>query len=324
MRRRDILAGMAAGIALTGPPAFAESSRVRWPIQAVSLICAYLQGGGTDAVARFIAGELEKRADVSVTTLNISSGAGADGLSALMRAAPDGGTLGVISTALITLPLQRLIPFTWRDIDPLVRVDIDYPVLVVPSVSPHADLAGFLRLARSAPKSVTIAHSGPGSAWHLGALAAGATLGFTPILLPREGAAGSIRALRDGTASAAIMSAAEASGDVTEGWSRVLGVMGPERSRLFSSVPTFAEMGEAVHAPPMWRGLALPRGVPARARERIRSTVLELVLSDDVREAEIARGITPAPLDDTAFRAFLHAQGDTIGELMRSLGAPRR
>lgn len=325
MRRRDVLIGLTATLAAIGDArATTVRARASWPTPDLALICPYAPGGGTDGVARLFASELERRVDVDVTTINIAGAATADGHGALMRSAPDGGTIGMVTFALITLPLQHLIPFTWRDLDPLARIDIDHPALVVPEGSRYDDLASFLRAARREPKAVTIAHSGPGSAWHLAALAAGSALGFTPALLPRDGAAESGRALSDGLATAAVMGVAEAVQGIAAKRLRLLAIMGPERSPLFPDVPTFAELNEPVQASPAWRGLALPLGVPKPARDRIRDLVNDTVASDEMRAGALKRGFAPAPLDDRAFRAFLDSQSAKIGDLMRTLGAIHR
>ena len=42
-----------------------------------------------------------------------------------MRAPTDGLTIGMITFELNSLPPQGLIPFTWKDFDPIMRVNVD-------------------------------------------------------------------------------------------------------------------------------------------------------------------------------------------------------
>ena len=75
-------------------PALADS----YPSRPITLLVPWGAGGGTDAVARIIAAMLEKELGQPVNVINRTGGNGVVGHSALSTAAPDGYTLGMITT----------------------------------------------------------------------------------------------------------------------------------------------------------------------------------------------------------------------------------
>ena len=69
----------------------------QYPNRPLTLVVPWGAGGGTDAVARFIASLMEKDLGQPVNVVNRTGGSGVVGHSAIATAAPDGYTIGMIT-----------------------------------------------------------------------------------------------------------------------------------------------------------------------------------------------------------------------------------
>src|SRR5499427_2850207 len=88
--RRAITLAAAAAFAPTLPdPARAQS----WPSRFVRLVVPFPPGGGTDAIARVVAGKLSEIWGQQVVIENRGGGATNIGTEAVSRAEPDGYTM---------------------------------------------------------------------------------------------------------------------------------------------------------------------------------------------------------------------------------------
>ena len=71
-------------------PALAQPA---YPTRNVEIIVSYGPGGSTDIIARIVAQKLQERLGQSFVVLNRPGAGGTIGMTAAMRAAPDGHTL---------------------------------------------------------------------------------------------------------------------------------------------------------------------------------------------------------------------------------------
>src|SRR5262245_2842148 len=162
------LSAIAAGGALaqTAPePAPAQN----WPARHVRLIVPFPPGGGTDAIARVVAGKLSEIWGQQMVVENRGGGGANIGHEAVARADPDGYTMLIAS---MPLAVNRFL-FPVLNYDPVndlapVSLICDYPnVMAVPVSSPARSVADFIAHAKANPGKVTFASSGHGTSVHL-------------------------------------------------------------------------------------------------------------------------------------------------------------
>lgn len=319
MKRRSVLKGLGAAAACGVVPFSSSAWAADWPAKPITLICPWSAGGGTDLLLRKLGASLSKVTKQTVTVVNTTGGGGAIGHAAIMRAPTDGLTIGMITFELNSLPPQGLIPFTWKDFDPIMRVNVDAPALTVNAKSPLKTLKDFADYAKAHPGEVTIGNSGPGSVWHIAAAMMADELGITAKYVPFDGAAPAVTALVGDHLTAVSVSVAEVRSQVAGGNLKMLGVMGETRSDLFPDVPTFAEQGvKATFG--TWRGMALPKGVKPDVRAAVAKALKAAY--DDPEFQEFAKGaaLNLAYQDDKAFAAFLDKNAADVLRVMRSLG----
>ena len=132
------------GIALMSIcPAFAE-----YPTKGITIICPWAAGGGTDTLLRGLARNTEPFLGRNITVVNRTGGAGAIGHGAGVAARKDGYTVTMVTFDILTLPPQKLVPFTYENFDMVMRVNMDPAAITVPVDAPYDTLQEFIAYAK--------------------------------------------------------------------------------------------------------------------------------------------------------------------------------
>ena len=319
MKRRTMLAtalALAAGI--FAAPAFAA-----FPDKPVNVICPWTAGGGTDVLLRALSKEAEKFLGQTINVVNQTGGAGAIGHNAIRAARPDGYTIGMITFELNSLPPQGLVPFTWKDFDPVMLINTDAAALTVRADAPYSTVRGFMDHARANPGEITIGNSAPGSVWHIAAGLAAEKTGVNVKHVPFNGAQPAVTALVGGHIKAVAVSVAEVRSQVQAGNLKILGVMSAERDKIFPNVPTFKEQGVDVQFA-TWRGLAFPKGVPAANRAKVADAYKKAFETKEFKEFAANAALTLNYQDGAAFTKFLDQNYKDVAAVMKGLGLSKK
>ena len=319
MKRRTMLAtalALAAGI--FAAPAFAA-----FPDKPVNVICPWTAGGGTDVLLRALSKEAEKFLGQTINVVNQTGGAGAIGHNAIRAARPDGYTIGMITFELNSLPPQGLVPFTWKDFDPVMLINTDAAALTVRADAPYSTVRGFMDHARANPGEITIGNSAPGSVWHIAAGLAAEKTGVNVKHVPFNGAQPAVTALVGGHIKAVAVSVAEVRSQVQAGNLKILGVMAAERDKIFPNVPTFKEQGVDVQFA-TWRGLAFPKGVPAANRAKVADAYKKAFETKEFKDFAANAALTLNYQDGPEFTKFLDQNYKDVAAVMKGLGLSKQ
>ena len=319
MKRRTLLASalvLTAG--LFAAPAFAA-----FPEKPVTVICPWTAGGGTDVLLRALSKEAEKFLGQTINVVNQTGGAGAIGHNAIRTARPDGYTVGMITFELNSLPPQGLVPFTWKDFDPLMRINSDPAALTVKADAPYSTVRGFMDYAKAHPGEITIGNSAPGSVWHIAAGLAAEKTGVNVKHVPFDGAQPAVTALVGGHIKAVAVSVAEVRSQVQAKNLKILGVMSSERDKIFPDVPTFKEQGVDVQFY-TWRGLALPKGVPAANKAKILDAYKKAFETASFQEFAAKASLNLSYQDSAEFAKFLDQNFKDVSAVMKNLGLAKK
>ena len=319
MKRRAMLVGLAAMAATV----FAVPAMAAYPDKPVTVICPWTAGGGTDVLLRALSKSAEKYLGQTITVANQTGGAGAIGHNAIRTARPDGYTIGMITFELNSLPPQGLVPFTWKDFDPLMRINSDPAALTVRADAPYNTVRGFMDYAKSHPGEITIGNSAPGSVWHIAAGLAAEKTGVQVKHVPFDGAQPAVTALVGGHIKAVAVSVAEVRGQVQAGNLKILGVMSAERDKIFPDVPTFKEQGVDVQFY-TWRGLGLPKGVPPAIKAKIADAYKKAFDSQEFKDFAAKASLNLAYQDSAEFAKFLDQNYKDVSAVMKSLGLAKK
>lgn len=235
-----------------------------FPEKDLTLIVPWSAGGGTDTIARALVKNAKEHIGVNVNVVNKTGGQGVVGMNAARLARADGYTVGMITFGLSTYKMMGLSDLTYRDFELLQLLNQSAAALSVNADSEWSSLEDMMSYAKANPGDVTLGHTGAGVAWHLSAASLGVAHDVDFNFIPFDGGAPTRSALLGGHVDLAATGIDEVKQLHDADQIKILAVNALERHPAFPNVPTLTEAGYEVSAPVLdWRGLALPKNVPA-------------------------------------------------------------
>jgi tripartite-type tricarboxylate transporter receptor subunit TctC len=313
-----VVAIAAAALAACMVPAHAAEQS--YPNRSIRVLVGLAPGGGTDTVARLITGKL---ADTFGTTFVVDNRPSAGGNVAgevVARAAPDGYTLIVITpTHVINPSLFKDLRFdAIKDFSAVARlVDAQYYLSVSNSL-PVSTLAEFLSHAKSAPKPLSYASSGIGSANHLSGELFRTMSGLNLVHVPYKGGAPALNAVVAGEVQMSFTSST-ALPLTKAGKLKTLASTGSKRSTAMPSLPTIAEAGVPGYVVVGWYGLAAPAKTPKPVIDRLNGAINKAL--PELKDRYEAIGLEIAPGTPEEFGRFLIAERDRWAKVVKISGA---
>jgi tripartite-type tricarboxylate transporter receptor subunit TctC len=279
-----IYAFFAALTALFGShDGFAQSV---YPNKAIRILVGFPAGGPPDIAARLLA---DKFAEVWGKPILVENATGAGGNVAVDRAAkaaPDGYTLVMASSAITINPsLYEKLPFDpVKDLAPISLVVSTPSVLVVHSDLSSKNVQELVALARAQPGKLTYGHAGVGTPSHLSAELFKLVAGVNIQLVPYRGIPSLLPDLLAGRVTMTLPNMSVVLPLVREGKLRALMTMGPARSTALPDVPTLAEAGFTGFDTTVWFGLMAPAGTPQPIIDKLYGETARVLAHNNVRK----------------------------------------
>ena len=311
---------VAVGVLASSLPLAAAAA---WPAdQPINMIIAYAPGGGTDIIARNIIPFIEKHLGdgAKINVVNRPGAGGGIGFAAIAAAPPDGSNIGFINTPpVVTIPIERSVPWTWQGYDLLGNVVDDPGTFCVHNDSPLKSLADLQAFARANPKIVTVGSTGVGSDDHLAMLFFEKTAGVQMSHIPFKGSADTRTAIIGKHITVAAINVGEALQYLKGGSPiRCLGQMTATRMSMAADWPTFREQGFNFEMASL-RGIAAPKGLPAAVRDRL-VTAIERAAADPAFKLAAERAFAPVRyLGPAAYEAELRSDDVRFRQLWKDL-----
>ena len=291
--RRQFLHLVAGAAAL---PAVSRNARAQaYPTRPVTLLHGFAPGGGVDTTARIVAEGLSRRLGQRVIVESKPGASTTIGSAQLARAAPDGYTIGLLSSTYGTAAaMYNKLPFRPIDDFSMVSQIVEYPFVL----AMHADhsarsIPELINVARVAQTPVLYGTPGLGSAQHLLVehLAQQAKVQFQHV--PHRGGAQALTELLGRRIDFMVDPAIILLEHVRSGKVRILAVTTATRSGELPNVPTIAEAGFPAFDVSGWMGLVAPAGLPDSIVARLNSELIGLLAEQSVIERLRALGNEP-------------------------------
>jgi tripartite-type tricarboxylate transporter receptor subunit TctC len=224
------------------------------------------------------------------------------------KAAADGYTLLFTTSALtINTALQPKLPFNFgKDFEPLALVATAPSVLVVgPSITP-ASVKELIDAAKAKPGKLSYASAGIGSPAHLTGELFKTTNQLFVVHVPYAGAPAALNDQIAGRIDYQFANMTVALPQIRAGKVKALAVTSKARFPGLPQVPTMVEAGVPGFEADQWLGLLAPRGLPKAVSERLTAEVNKALANDELRNALLQAGMTPAAAGTpAAFDAML-------------------
>ena len=309
--RRALLAASLA------TPALAQG----WaPTRPLRMIVPFVAGGSTDVAARIIAEQMSERLGQPVVVENRGGSGGNIGGEIVARAAPDGHTLlmGVTGLLSTNAHIYRNMSFSpARDLAPVGMAYTSDMVIVVPPSLPARNLSEFVALAKARPGEMSFGSSGHGASTHTAAELFRMAAGIDLLHVPYRGSGGAMNDLMSGTLQMMLVQIAATVGAVRDQRLRALAVSGPQRHPLMPDVPTVTEEGYPQATATSWGAVMTTAGTPAPAIARLSEAVRAALTAPVAVQRMMAAGVDPQASTPEELAAFIRAEFEKWGRVVR-------
>ena len=262
----------------------------------VHLILPNAVGSGVDALARAFQPALSSTLETNVVVDNQPGAGGIVGLQQLVRSAPDGLALSIVSNNVVIFPsVLKSVPFRMPDdFTPIAILGTTPLVLVAnPGNVAAGNAPAFIELLRSKPEALNYGSGGNGTMLHLAAAQFLDETGTKARHIPYKGVGPMVSDLIGGQIDFAVVALPSVRSQIESGRLRCIGVGSPKRIDSAPDIPTFVEQGLPDYVVEAWFGLLGPGGMKAADVRRINAAVAKAA-------------------DDPAFREAMAKQGNSI------------
>ncbi len=308
--------GLLAGLLLGATVAVAQN----FPIKPVRIVTAE-PGGGNDLAARLLAQGLTAAFGQQVIVEARGGGSGALAAQAVARAAPDGHTLLLYSSALWILPLMKTV--AWdpaKDFSPVILAAMAPNILVVHPSLPVASVKALAALARARPGELNYAFGATGSAMHLGAELFKAMMHVDIVRVPFKGTSPGLTALMAGQVQLMFPAAGGAMLHVKSGRLKALAVTSAHPTELAPGMPTMASAGLPGFEAVSTYGMFAPTKTPPEIIARINQEALRVLARTEVKERFFSAGVETLGGSPEDFAAIMKSDFLRWGKVIRDAG----
>ncbi|MSQ55627.1 MAG: tripartite tricarboxylate transporter substrate binding protein [Betaproteobacteria bacterium] len=315
-----LVAALGAAVLAFAPHGVSQAQS--WPSKSIRIIVPFTPGSATDTMARPIADRLSVALGQPVVVENRPGAGGTIGIGALAKSAPDGYTLGVVSTGHVVNPvLYANLPYdTLKDFAGVAPLAGLPSVLVVAPALGARTVKDMVAMAMAKPGSFNYATAGVGSAAHISAEKFRMAAGIDAVHVPMKGSPESLTETIAGRTQYTWTPLSTAVGQIKEGRLLALAVSTARRSPSFPDVPTIAEAGFPRGEFNFWVGMLAPAQTPREIVARLNAEVNRALQSADMIERLAKLGAEPMLMSPEQYDAYLREEFQVLGDVMRAAG----
>ncbi|MCX7135384.1 MAG: tripartite tricarboxylate transporter substrate binding protein [Proteobacteria bacterium] len=293
-----------------------------YPARPIRVIAPFPPGGGTDLFARTIAQKLSAAWGQQVVVDNRSGAGGMIGSEMVAKAAPDGYTLLITSSSshVISPHLSRKPPYdALNDFVAVIMIASAPNVLVVHPSVPARSVKELIDLAKARPGALNYASNGSGTLSHLTGELFKLQTGVDLVHIPYKGGPPAVIDLVAGQVSVLFSALPTVFAQVRAGKLRLVAVTGDKRIAPVIDVPTVAETVPGFESVQWW-GMFAPPALSADLTARLSGEVAKMLVDVELKARFAAEGAESAQISPRDFPAFLRADFEKWGKVVKAAG----
>ncbi|MFN9490131.1 MAG: tripartite tricarboxylate transporter substrate binding protein [Betaproteobacteria bacterium] len=293
-----------------------------YPNRAVRFIIPQSPGSATDTVARLIGTRLAERFGQPVVHENRTGAGGVIGAELLVKSAPDGYTILIISaTHTVNPSLRKSLPYdSINDFAPVTMATAQpYVMLAHPSL-PVKGVKELIALARARPGQINFASSGAGTLGHLGFEQLKTTAKVNMVHVPYKSIGAAMADIVGGHITLLYSTVVSGMPQVNAGRLRALAVSSPKRAQVAPNVPTVAESGFPGYEVTGWYGVVAPAKTPPEIINRLNSEITAILRLPAVTERLAGDGSEAVANTPEQFGAHIRAEIAKWGQVVKAAG----
>ena len=284
--RRRFIAGLVLAAGLVADLAAGSAGAQTFPSKPITVVVPFTAGGPTDTLARILAERMGRTLGQTVVVENTTGAAGTLGVARVVRAAPDGYTIGIghWSTHVVNPAIYPLKFDILDDLEPLADIATNPQLLVTRKDLPANDLKGLIEIVKKDPGKYNYATVGIGSTQHLIAELFRQRAGLQAQAVSFRTTGEVVTALLRKDVAYAVDLAHAVRGQVASGELKLIAVTTGKRFPSLPNVPTMVESGMPGFEINGWYGMVYPAGVPNDIIVKTHKTLSDVVSRDAVKK----------------------------------------
>jgi tripartite-type tricarboxylate transporter receptor subunit TctC len=300
-----------------------DAAAETWPAKPVRMVVPLSPGGFADVPARLLAPRLAAQFGRQFYVENRPGAGGTIGTDFVAKSEPDGHTLLFTATPHVISPwLYKALPYdALKDFAPVARVASGPYALVVHPQLKVGSITELIAAARAQPGEIDYASSGNGSAQHLVTAMFASLAGIKLNHVPYKGSGPAIQDLVSGQVKLSFAGVPNVIAHVRSGRLRILAVTTATRWPDLPDTPTVAEAGVAGYEAALWVALLAPATTPTEIVRRLYAETGNALKDPEMQQSLRAAGIAASQLGPQELGAFMRAEYEKWGRVVRETGA---
>ena len=295
-----------------------------YPARPVRIVVPLSPGGFADTPARMLAPRLSEQMGRQFFVENRPGAGGTIGADFVAKSAPDGYTLLLTGTPhVISAHLYKKMPYdALKDFTHIALVASGpYALVVNPQKVQAASVRELIAAAKAQPGKIDYASSGNGSAQHLVGALFNSVAGVELNHVPYKGSGPAMQDLLAAQVGVSFAGVPNVLGHVKAGRLKALAVTTPKRWSELPDVPTLAEAGVPGYEATLWLNVSGPPGLPADIVQRLSQEIAKALQDKELQANFRAAGVEVATMGPQELNAFIRAEYDKWGRVVRETGA---
>jgi tripartite-type tricarboxylate transporter receptor subunit TctC len=302
---------------------FGTAAHAAYPEKPIRFILPSAAGGSVDILMRVLTQQLSTQMGVAFVVENKPGGAFVPGTMDIVRAAPDGYTLGygnIVSLAINRALLPKLPYDVEKDLTLVSNCVQVFNMLAVSNDLPVRSVAELVAYAKKHPGKLSNGSSGNGTTGHLGGELFKFMTGTDIVHVPYKGSPQAINDLMAGNIQVMFDNVPSIGPHVKAGRVRGLGVSSPKRAAQFPDLPTIAEAVPGYETN-SWGGVIGPAGLPKEVLNKLVLEIRKALAAPAVMERYRQLDTEPDGAGPEAFLELVRKETPKWAEVVKKSGA---
>ena len=299
------------------------TAQAAYPEKPIRFILPSAAGGSVDILMRVLTQQLSTQMGVGFVVENKPGGAFVPGTMDIVRAAPDGYTLGygnIVSLAINRSLLPKLSYDVEKDLTLISNCVQVFNMLAVNNDLPVRSVADLIAYAKKNPGKLTNGSSGNGTTGHLGGELFKFMTGTDIVHVPYKGSPQAINDLMAGNIQVMFDNVPSIGPHAKAGRVRGLGVSSPKRAAQFPDLPTIAEAVPGYETN-SWGGVIGPAKLPKEIVSRLTEEIRKALAAPAVMERYRQLDTEPDGAGPEAFLELVRKETPKWAEVVKKSGA---